>query len=110
MAKGRKNDRGAAPSNSKAAVTSYVKRMTNVYNEIIGLTADLKEIGDAAKGEGFDPAMLKRWARAIAADKQSELAAKAMMLTAIGEIVEPTLFDKLPEPDVPASAQAGATH
>lgn len=107
--KGKSETSGATPNNSHAAVKSYVKRMASVYSEIVDLTADLKVIADEAKGDGFDSAMLKRWARAIATEKAQELAAKAMMLTTIGEIVEPSLFDKLP-PEEPTHTGTGATH
>lgn len=112
MTKGKgKTDAGMTPSNSKTAVKSYVKRMTSVYEEIASLTADLKEIATAAKNDGFDASLLKRWARAIVTEKTEKLAETAMMLQTIGEIVEPTLFDKLPDADASVHlATSDTTH
>lgn len=95
-------------SNSDAAVKRYVERMAKIYGEIAALTDDVKEIGIEAKAEGHNPEMLKRWAKAIATDRQGELAAKTVLQGTIGELVAPEAFDKLANPDEEEAPTAGA--
>lgn len=77
----------------------FVERFRSIFADIAEMQADLKEIAKEAKSEGFDAALLKRWAKALADDKGGKLAFTLMEMTTIGQTVAPTLFDVLPEAD-----------
>ena len=54
----------------------YVEQMMNILREIELLDSDLKEVKDAAKERGYDPALLAKAAKALLQAKSEEIIAK----------------------------------
>ena len=79
-------------SNSAKMAAGYVERMAAMFTEIAERQEDIKEILIEAKGSGFKPALLRRWALAKAKDKEAKLAAELMEAQAVGEALHPDLF------------------
>lgn len=57
MAKGKKRGKG---DNSNAQLRGIVERVERLAEEKAALTADIREIYEEAKGDGFDPKIIRK--------------------------------------------------
>lgn len=65
---------------AKQTEKQYIDRLVTVYIELATLEEDAKEIKDAAKTEGYNPALLSAVAKSIAKGKLDDLKDKSQSI------------------------------
>lgn len=73
---------------AQSKLKSFVERIERLEDERAGLAADLKEVYDEAKNEGFDTKIMRKVIRLRKADvakRQEEEALIELYMTAVGE-------------------------